>query len=96
MGRDGGETGREGGHEKGHQALEGGRHTAQSIAGHLTPARVSPLPPPTTQPALSNGSVGAGEQQLAAANANMAFSTKHQEGNTTCDSSPGAKGRKRL
>lgn len=35
------------GHKEDHRALEGGRHTPQSIVGHLTPARVSTILPHT-------------------------------------------------
>lgn len=38
------------GHKEDHRAVGGGRHTPQSIVGHLTPARVSAPTPPHPSP----------------------------------------------
>lgn len=64
------------GHKEDPRAIEGGRHTPQSIVGHLTPARVSagPLQPPTRPaPFLSNENTGVSQQLQAGTNANTAF-----------------------
>lgn len=45
LGRGEEEGGGGGGHKKDPRAVEGGRHTRQSIVGHLTPGWVSTAPP---------------------------------------------------